>query len=118
MIELFMTEAVGMPPDFVAPMHSMPMWPAFEAMADTLLYDARILGDYSIPADAMERITVPVLLLDGGSACAPWIRSGLDALAATLSHVERRTLDGQQHNVEAGAMAAALTDAFAHGREQ
>ena len=45
--EYFMAKVVGMPPDFVAYAKSQPWWADQEALAHTLAYDARIMGDYS-----------------------------------------------------------------------
>ncbi len=112
MVELFLTKAVGMPAEFVTPMRSMPMWPAFEAMAHTLIYDATIAGDFSLPAKLMAQVKVPTLVLDGGQASWPWLRNGLDALAKVLPHVERRTLEGQPHNVDSAAIAPMLVEFF------
>jgi len=112
MIELFMTQAVGLPKEFVTPMRSMPMWPAFEAPAHTLIYDAQITGDFSLPADTMMRVTVPVLVLDGGSATFPWSHNGLEELLKVLPNSEHRVLEGQQHNIESTALAPALVDYF------
>jgi pimeloyl-ACP methyl ester carboxylesterase len=112
MVELFLTQAVGMPAEFVTPMRLMPMWPAFEAMAHTLLYDASIVGDFSLPFEVMAKVTAPTLVLDGGQASAPWIRNGLDVLVKVLPHVERRTLEGQPHNVDSAAIAPVLVEFF------
>src|SRR5207244_13009157 len=49
MIELFLTKAVGMPAEFVAPMRQSPFWADQEAFAPTLVYDATIMGDFSLP---------------------------------------------------------------------
>src|SRR4029077_8028142 len=35
-VEYFLTVGAGMPPQFVAPMRTMPMWPALETTAHTL----------------------------------------------------------------------------------
>src|SRR6266487_4978983 len=43
MIELFLTKAVGMPAEFVAPMRQSPFWAAQEAFAPTLVYDATLM---------------------------------------------------------------------------
>lgn len=111
MVELFMTEAVGMPKEFVAPMRSMPMWPAFEAAAPTLIYDAQVMNGFVIPED-IAQVTMPVLVMDGGSATWPWVHNGLEKLATALPDVERLTLEGQQHNVESTAVAPALIKFF------
>ncbi|HJQ72740.1 MAG TPA: alpha/beta hydrolase, partial [Actinomycetota bacterium] len=49
--EYFMTKVVGMPPEFAAQARNEPWWPNQEALAHTLAYDARIMGDYSVPTD-------------------------------------------------------------------
>jgi hypothetical protein len=55
-VEYFMTEDVGLPRDFVAPMRELPFWPSLEAAAHTLAYDGRIseptmAGTAPSPAD-------------------------------------------------------------------
>ena len=44
--EYFMSKVVGMPPEFVADARTQPWWAGQEAIAHTLAYDARIMGDY------------------------------------------------------------------------
>ena len=43
-----MAKVVGLPPEFVAGAREQPWWAATEALAHTLAYDARIMGDYRI----------------------------------------------------------------------
>ena len=110
MVELFMTTAVGMPKEFVAPMRQAPFWAAQEAVAHTLVYDATIMGDYSLPRTRITRLQVPTLVLDGGTT--PWLSAAADAVATALPKAQRRTLAGQQHNVDAAAIAPALAAFF------
>src|ERR1700716_135795 len=110
MIELFFTEAVGMPAPFVAQMRQAPWWSAQEAVAHTTLYDATLMGDYSLPRAVLARITVPTLVIDG--AQSPWVTKGAEATAAAIPNAQRRTLAGQQHNVDPAAMAPALVEFF------
>ena len=49
MLELFFTEAIGMPADMVAGMKAAPFWEATAAAATCLAYDADMLGDFSMP---------------------------------------------------------------------
>lgn len=109
MAALFMTAAVGMPAEFVEPMKGFPNWSAFEASAPALIHDAEVVGDMSIP-DELKNVTVPTLILEGGSI--PWVTAGIDALVKILPQAERKLLAGQQHNVEATAIAPALIEFF------
>jgi pimeloyl-ACP methyl ester carboxylesterase len=110
MIELWMTAAVGMPAEFVAPMRHAPFWAAQEAMAHTLVYDAILTGDFSLPKDRIATVTVPTLVIDGGTT--PWLSHAAQAVAAILPHAQRRTLQGQPHNVDAEALAPVLVEFF------
>ena len=109
--EYFMSKVVGMPPDFVAYAKSQPWWANQEALAHTLAYDARIMGDYSVPTEMAAKVSVPTLVLDG-SASMPFMASSGDALAAALPKGERRTLADQGHDVDAAVLAPVLAAFF------
>jgi pimeloyl-ACP methyl ester carboxylesterase len=109
--EYFMAKVVGMPPEFVAYAKSQPWWASQEALAHTLAYDARIMGDYSVPVEMAAKVTVPALVLDG-SASMPFMASGTDALAAAMPNATRRTLADQGHDVDAAVLAPVLAEFF------
>jgi pimeloyl-ACP methyl ester carboxylesterase len=110
MIELFFTEAVGMPAEFVSQMRQSPWWPAQEALAHTTIYNAAIMGDFSLPRAEIARVQVPTLVLDGGQSL--WLTRSADAVAAALPNARRRTLAGQPHNVDPAVIAPALAEFF------
>jgi pimeloyl-ACP methyl ester carboxylesterase len=110
MAESFLTDAVGMPAEFVSQMRQSPWWPAQEAFAHTLVYDATIMGDYSLPRALIAKVNVPTLVIDGGQS--PWLTHAADAVAATLPNAQRRTIEGQPHNVDHNAIAPVLTEYF------
>jgi pimeloyl-ACP methyl ester carboxylesterase len=62
----FLREVVRAPAEFVAQARTQPWWAAQEALAHTLAYDARILGDYALPTGRAESVRVPTLVLAGG----------------------------------------------------
>jgi len=111
MLELFFIKGVNLPAEFVAPMRQSPLWPAMEKVAHTLVYDATITGDFSLPADQLAAVTMPTLVIDGGSTS--WISNAAEAVAASLPNAQRRTLHGQPHNVDPAAIAPVLADFFA-----
>ena len=110
-LEYFMTKVVGMPPDMVAGMRSQPWWAGQEKHAHTLAYDARIMGDYSLPADVAGKVDVPTLVVAGG-ADMPWMRETAEALGKALPNGQVRLLDGQGHNVEDAVLAPVLVEFF------
>ncbi len=110
MVELFMTSAVGMPKEVVASMRQMPFWPAQEALAHTLVYDAILMGDYSIPKDRIARVKVPTLVIDGGTI--PFVTASCEAVATAMPNAKRLTLPGQPHNVDPNAIAPAIIEFF------
>jgi hypothetical protein len=113
--EFFMTEVVGLPAEFVAMAKASPWWPAQEAIAHTLAYDATVMGDYSVPVEAARQVTVPTRVLTGGASW-PWMVEGNQALVAELADGSHRTLDGQEHNVDPAVMARALKEFFGGAR--
>jgi pimeloyl-ACP methyl ester carboxylesterase len=111
MVELFLTKAVGLPAEFVAPMRQAPFWASQEEEAHTLIYDAAIVGDHSLPAERLGSVAVPTVVIDGGTT--PWVSESADRLAEVLPNGERRTLAGQPHNVAPDAIAPAIEQFFA-----
>jgi pimeloyl-ACP methyl ester carboxylesterase len=111
-VEFFMTKVVGMPAEFVAHARSEPWWPSQEAIAHTLAYDARIMGDYSIPTGRAASVKAPALVIAGG-ADFPWMRESATVLADAMPDGRAELLDGQGHNVDPAVLAASLIPFFA-----
>jgi pimeloyl-ACP methyl ester carboxylesterase len=109
--EYFMSKVVGMPPEFVADARNQPWWAAQEAIAHTLAYDARIMGDYSIPTETAGAVKAPTMVLAGG-ADMPFMRASAEALADAIPDGEVRFLDGQGHDVDPTVLAPALKEFF------
>jgi pimeloyl-ACP methyl ester carboxylesterase len=110
--EYFMAKVVGMPPEFVADAKSQPWWEAQKAIAHTLAYDARIMGDYSIPTETAASVEVPTVVFAGG-ADMPFMRESAQALADAIPNGEVRFLDGQGHDVDPTILAPALKEFLA-----
>lgn len=111
-VEFFMAKVVGMPAEFVAGARTQPWWGATEALAHTLAYDARIMGDYDIPIDRAANVKVPSLVVAGG-ADMPFMRETAQALADALPDGQVRFLDGQGHNVDMTVLAPVLEEFLA-----
>ena len=114
-VEFFMTKAVEVPAAMVAQMRPSPMWPAMEAVAHTLAYDGETLGD-SMSGKPLSKkrwgsVAVPALVIDGDASPA-WLRNAVQALTDLLPNAERRTLEGQTHNVDAKVLAPVLEEFF------
>jgi pimeloyl-ACP methyl ester carboxylesterase len=114
-VELFLTEAVGVSAETVAPMRGAPFWSAFESVAHTLPYDDAIMGDMTsgapLPAGRWAAVTIPALAVDGG-ASPPWARNAVQALVDMLPNAHRRTLEGQTHQVDSEVLAPLLEEFF------
>ena len=110
-LEYFMTKVVGMPQKMVAGFRAQPWWAAQEKHAHTLAYDARVMGDYSLPEDVAAKVNVPALVVAGG-ADMPWMRETAEALGRALPDGQVRLLDGQGHNVDDAVLAPVLVEFF------
>jgi pimeloyl-ACP methyl ester carboxylesterase len=117
---LFMWLA-GSSDEDVAAVRSSPYWPGMEAVAHTLAYDAACLGDGRPPAARLANITQPTLVATGGPhppGAASWVLAldqAADAIAASIPHAERRTIEGQSHVVDPKALAPVLARFFTSG---
>jgi pimeloyl-ACP methyl ester carboxylesterase len=109
-VEYFLTTAVGLPGEFVAPMRESPMWAGMENVAHTLAYDGRVVEGFRLPADELRSVTIPALVMAGGQV--PWMTAGAEALAQALPNGAFRLLEGQGHGVEAGAIGPVLVEFF------
>jgi pimeloyl-ACP methyl ester carboxylesterase len=103
----FMVDMVRMPAEFAAFARTQPWWAAQEAIAHTLAYDARIMGDYSVPTATAARVTVPTLILTGG-ASFPFFRPTAEALVAAMPDARSAVLPGQEHNVDPAILGPAI----------
>ncbi len=117
-VAYFMTAAMRMPDQMVEGMRQGPFWPELEKVASTLAYDGTFIGDTMTgrPLDPARwaAVEVPVLVIDGG-ASERFMHTGADALAAVLPRADRRTLEGQTHDVSAEVLAPVLTEFFGTG---
>ena len=114
-VELFMTKAVGLPAEYIAPMRNDPTWSGMEAVAHTLVYDGTFIGDTMsgnpLPTERWASVTAPTLVIDGGASPA-WMGNAAQALADVLPNARRRTLEGQTHDVAPEALAPVLEEFF------
>ena len=73
-------------------------------------YDAACLGDGRPPAARLATIAQPVLVATGG--LGEFFEVAADAIAASLPHAQRLTLDGQTHVADPTAFAPVLERFF------
>ena len=106
-VELFQLKGVGLPEELVMQIRHAPFRPALEAMAHTLVYDAEITGDLSLPTELAASVSAPTLVIAGGES-APFLQSAASALAGAVPNGQHRTLPGASHDLDPEATAAAL----------
>jgi pimeloyl-ACP methyl ester carboxylesterase len=113
-VSLFM-QFVGTPADQVAGMRQAPMWPMFEAIAPTLIFDAATMGeDREAPLDRASKVRVPTLVMDGGAnmESRPFMHPTAISLAKAIPNAQQRTLEGQTHDVNTDLLAPILVEFF------
>lgn len=108
-VELFQTEAVGIPAAVVAQMRNAPFRPALEKMAHTLVYESTILR--SLPTGLVASVRVPTLVIDGEQS-PEVMRHAAQSLAEALPDGRYRTLKGQGHDIVPAVVAPVLEEFF------
>jgi pimeloyl-ACP methyl ester carboxylesterase len=108
-VELYQSEGIGLPPEVVAQLRDAPFRPGLEAIAHTLVYDATITGDLTMPAKLISSIDVPALLIDGENSWG-FLRSGTKVAAEALPQGRLCTLVGESHDINPTATASVLEE--------
>ncbi len=110
-VELFLTAAVLMPEEFVAGIRGSEMWPAMVAIAPTISYDGRNVGEAmsgkQLSAARWDRVSVPVLVLYGEQTW-PYLASGAAAVAELLPTATLKAVPGENHSTTAEVLAPVL----------
>ena len=127
-VEIFMTEAMHIPAEYVAYMRNAPaqevspgvkppQWADMETVAHTLAYDGMIVRDVMTgkpwSATYWKGVTAPTLIITGDGS-EPFFHVGAKALVASLPKAEHRLLAGQNHAVSTDALAPVLIDFLAN----
>ena len=111
--ELFLTAAVLMPPEFVEGMKGSEMWPGLEAVAPTIAYDGRQIGDgmsgKPLSQDRWNGIDVPVVVLYGEGTW-PFLAAGAQAVAEALPTATLKPVPGENHSATAEVLAPVLSE--------
>ncbi|MBB5788945.1 alpha/beta fold hydrolase [Jiangella mangrovi] len=112
-VDYFMTQGMGLPAEMVASMRPTPVWAGLEALAPTLVYDNAVMGDNTVPVDALRRIAQPVLVLQG-ELSPDWFHRAAAATAAACPDAQLHELPGQSHFAPDDAAVAAVVAEFLH----
>lgn len=109
--EIFLTAAIGLPAEAVGGVRQSPFWPALEAVAHTIAYDGRIMGNTMsgapLPTDRWASLAMPTLIMYGNGT-EPWLITAARALADLLPTASLQAVEGAQHSVASDALAPAL----------
>ena len=108
-VELFQTEAVGIPAAIVAQLRNAPFRPALEKIAQTLAYESTIIK--ALPDGLTASVKVPTLVIDGDQS-PEVMRQAAKSLADALPDGQYRTLVGQGHDIDPDVMAPVLVEFF------
>ena len=116
-VKYFLVKAVGIPAEYLGGMDQDPLWPGMLGIAHTIAYDGAFVADKmqgkALPAKYLSGVTVPALVISGTNTMPPgWMISAADAIAAALPTAERRTLEGQDHNVDPVVIAPLIAEFF------
>ena len=110
-VALFLSFA-GATDEVVAGTRRSPLWPALEAVARTLAYDAAVLGPHNtVPVERAGGLRVPALVMNGGAGAA-FMRESAVTLSRAIPDARYLELAGQRHDVDPAALVPPLTEFF------
>jgi pimeloyl-ACP methyl ester carboxylesterase len=108
-VELFQTEAIGIPAAIVAQLRNAPFRPALEKIAHTLVYDSMVVK--SLPTALIASVQIPTLVMTGEQSSEVMRQAG-QSLADTLPDAHLRILEGQGHDITPAIVAPVLEEFF------
>lgn len=79
------------------------------AMAQTLPHEMRLLGDGAIPAERLNRLELPCLVMAGGASPA-WMRTSAAEVARAIPGSRYVVLPGQTHQAAPQLLAEQLLE--------
>jgi pimeloyl-ACP methyl ester carboxylesterase len=99
---LFLQEDVGMPKPVIEQLRGSPAFTGFVPLAQTTVYDNRLVASVSTPTAAMLGVDVPVTLLRGDPTL-PLIVTAVERLAAAMPGTEVVVVpESHDHGVDPG----------------
>jgi pimeloyl-ACP methyl ester carboxylesterase len=110
-VELFQTEAIGLPPEVVAGIRRSPMFPALEAMAQSVVYDSTIATGSTPPAT----VTAPTLVINGAQTFPPLVRSAVKTAEALPKGRHVEVPGGMHHTIEPAVTAPVVAEFLREG---
>ena len=84
---LFLREDVGMPEPAIEQLHASPAFAGLVPLAQTTVYDSRLVASVSTPTAAMLGVDVPTTILRGDPT-VPLIVTAVERLAAAMPGTE------------------------------
>jgi pimeloyl-ACP methyl ester carboxylesterase len=126
-VEIFMTQALLIPDEFLSQMRYMPpsevfgmqegvtapMWTEMEKVAHTLSYDGRVALPFMqgkpLPTDRWTSVTMPTLVIVGGNS-EPFFHDGAASLVDMLPNARVHVLEGQDHAVQPQVLAPVVIE--------
>ena len=99
---LFLREDVGMPEPAIEQLRASPAFAGFVPLAQTTVYDNRLVASVSTPTAAMLGVDVPTTLLRGDPTM-PLIVTAVERLAAAMPGTELVVVtESHDHGVDPG----------------
>lgn len=99
-VEYYMSDALGIPSEYLVHMKADPSWNVMESMAHTLAYDGMVMGNTQsgnpLPADRWN-VSVPTSIMIGENT-EPFFHDAAKELANLLPYGEYHILSGQDHS--------------------
>jgi pimeloyl-ACP methyl ester carboxylesterase len=96
LLEVFLSQVAGLPPDQVALMRSLPAWRGRLAAAHTIPREERANREYVFDPARFAGVRVPALMLTGGDS-PPGFHAAARAVVAALPDCRLAVMPGQRH---------------------
>src|SRR5260221_3623190 len=92
-VKFFLTKVMGAPGIVAFIMSLTKNWSKMKATANSLPYDAEVMGDSSVPVEELRAISIPVLAI-GVEKRPAMLRAAVEAVSMHLANSQHRLFAG------------------------
>jgi pimeloyl-ACP methyl ester carboxylesterase len=110
-VKYYLTKLIGLPGILAFILRLTPNWPKMKGNANSLPYDAELMGTWSVPTEQLAGIMVPAIVI-AGEKSPEMLREAARTVADCLPNGQHFSLKGQTHNLAAPVLAPVLLRFF------
>jgi pimeloyl-ACP methyl ester carboxylesterase len=110
-VKFYLRKVMGLPAILTFILSLTPNWSKMKANANSLPYDAAVCGDFNMPLEQINSITIPTMVIDSEKS-PKVLRNAVQEVAGALPNGQQKTLKGTVHDVPPKILVPVLVNFY------